>query len=56
MDVTEDGVNLTEVTFGKKDVLIRTKLVLIGKSTEGIKDSIENSWNKVSSEKIYIYQ
>lgn len=56
VDVTEDDVNLTEVTFGKKDVLIRTKLVLIGKSTEGIKDSIENSWNKVSSEKIYIYQ
>lgn len=55
VDVAEDDVNITEAALEKRDILVRTKLVIIGKNADNITENIENAWKEISSGKISIY-
>lgn len=55
VDVVGDLISVTEYSMGKRDLLSRTKLVIIGKSTLDIKDKITEAWEKIYQELPEIY-
>lgn len=55
VDGVEDDVVISETTLGKRDVLTRTKLVIIGKGTEDFGDKIINDWETTFKVKPELY-
>lgn len=55
VDVVGDLISITEYSMGKRDLLSRTKLVIIGKGTLDFKDKITEAWKKIFQEVPEIY-
>lgn len=55
VDAVGDLISVTKHSRGKRDLLSRTKLVIIGKSTLEFKDKITDAWERVYWERPEIY-
>lgn len=50
VDVIGDLIKVTDYSMGKRDLLIRTKLVIIGKDILDFRDEITNAWGEIFQE------
>jgi len=55
VDVIGDYSKIIEIQLGKRDIIKRTKLVIIGKNTEDFKSLIIETWKDIFQTKLEIY-
>lgn len=56
VDVVGDYITITEVVLGKRDVIEKTKLVIIGYDSEDFKNEIEAAWKETFHEIPVIFE
>jgi Putative GTPases (G3E family) len=56
VDVVEDEIVIMETALGKRDVIDRTKLVVIGHDTRTFQDEIEMAWTEIFHDIPFIYE
>ncbi len=56
IDCTEDSICIQDTTLDKKVIIDCTKIVIIGKCTDDLNKTIEDTWNQVFNCEVKIYK
>lgn len=56
VDVVGDSIEITKTELGKRDVIEKTKLVIIGNDSNDFKNVLETAWAELFQETLTIYE
>jgi len=56
VDVVDSQVIITETELGKRDVIKKTKLVVIGHDTNDFKNELQEAWKEIFEDTLAIFE